>query len=469
MNSLLVRTRSVFNLCRIAMLGTEKNFTSSSVTRAAFLLSLPAMVELLIESMFVVVDLLYVSRLGDSAITIAGIIGTIILVIYSIPVGLNIAASSLIARRIGEGKPKMAGLTAVQSIYLGVFAAICFSTLAILFNRQLFYMVGASEQHAAEGDLYSKIRFGCIIFLMLRVLMNGIFRGSGDAAMAMRAFLLAFVMNALAGGIFIFGFGPIPALGLTGAAIGNGIGNLSAVIYQFSYLRYRQHNNLVIGRQQLMIMPAIMKRILRLGSAGTLQYLIPASSWLLMIRIVSQLGEATLTGYIIADRIIICATLPAWGIANAAGVLTGQNLGARRPERAEQSVWKTGLFNMCFLGCVSLVMILFTHEIVGWFTTEAAVAEQAILYLRCMTIAFFFFGYTMVISRALNAAGLVRTVTLLYVLMFYIVQLPLAWWLGVGMGWGSRGVFSAILFSELVLVTGCVIIFRAGKWKHIRI
>ncbi|NSL88313.1 MATE family efflux transporter [Chitinophaga solisilvae] len=468
MMTLFVRTRSVLNLFKIAMLGKEKNFTSSSVARAAFLLSLPAMIELLIESMFVVVDLLYVSRLGDSAITIAGMIGTVVLVIYSIPVGLNIAASALIARRIGERKPRAAGLTAVQSIYTGIIAAVLFGVLAIIFNRQLFYAIGASERLATEGDLYSKIRFGCIIFLMLRVLLNGIFRGSGDAAMAMRAFLLAFIVNAVAGGIFIFGFGPVPAMGLVGAAIGNGIGNLAAVCYQFWYLGSKR-NVLVIGRRELMIVPAIMKRLLQLGSAGTLQYLIPASSWLLMITIVAQLGEATLTGYIIADRIIICATLPAWGIANAAGVLTGQNLGAGQPERAEQSVWKTGFFNMCFLGSVSLVMMLFTGKIVGLFTSEAAVAEQAVLYLRCMTIAFFFFGYTMVISRSLNAAGQVRVVTWLYVLMFYIVQLPLAYLLGVTMGWGSKGIFGAILFSEVVLAAGCLIIFRKGTWKRIRI
>lgn len=468
MNSLLVRTRSVFNLFKIAVLGKEKNFTTSSVTRAAFLLSLPAMIELLIESMFVVVDLLYVSRLGDSAITIAGMIGTVILVIYSIPVGLNIAASSLIARRIGERKPRAAGLTAVQSIYTGLIAAILFGGLAIVFNRQIFLGIGASEQLAAEGELYAKIRFGCIIFLTLRVLMNGIFRGSGDAAMAMRAFLLAFLINTIAGGIFIFGFGPIPAMGLVGAAIGNGIGNMTAVCYQFWYLS-RKRNTLVIGRNQFMIVPSIMKRLLQLGSAGTLQYLIPASSWLLMIMIVSKLGEATLTGYIIADRIIICATLPAWGIANAAGVLTGQNLGAGRPDRAEQSVWKTGLFNMCFLGFISLMLMLFTPEITGIFTNEPAVQEQAILYLRCMTVAFFFFGYTMVISRSLNAAGLVYVVTLLYILMFYVVQLPLAYLLGVTLEMGSKGIFGAILLSEIVLAAGCLIIFRSGKWKNIRI
>jgi putative MATE family efflux protein len=450
------------------MLGTEKNFTSSSVTRAAFLLSLPAMFELLIESLFVVVDLVYVSRLGDNAITIAGMIGSVILIIYAVPVGLNIAASALIARRIGEGDLETAGSTAVQSIYTGIAAALLLGGGCFLFNRTILHAIGASEQLVQEGDLYSKIRFACIIFLMLRVLMNGIFRGSGDAAMAMRTFLLAFVVNAVAGGILIFGWGPVPALGLTGAAIGNGIGNLAAVSYQLWYLRSKK-TVLKLGPQQFATVPSIMQKLLKLGASGTLQYLIPASSWLLMITIVAQLGEATLTGYIIADRIIVCATLPAWGIANAAGVLTGQNLGARQPERAEQSVWKTGMFNMCFLGMISLILLMFTGPIVRQFSSEPAVVESAILYLRCMAVAFFFFGYTMVISRSLNAAGHVYIVTLLYILMFYIIQLPLAYVLGIRAGMGSKGIFGAILLSEIVLAVSCILIFKKGKWKSIKL
>jgi putative efflux protein, MATE family len=450
------------------MLGTEKNFTTSSVTRAAFLLSLPAMFELLIESLFVVVDLVYVSRLGDNAINIAGMTGSVILIIYAVPVGLNIAASALIARRIGERDLETAGLTAVQSIYTGVVIAVLFGTGCMFFNKEILHAIGATEILVREGDLYTKIRFGCIIFLVLRMLMNGIFRGSGDAAMAMRTFLLAFVVNAAAGGILIFGWGPIPALGLTGAAIGNGIGNLAAVTYQCWYLGQKK-TILVIGRRQFNIVPAIMHKLLKLGAAGTLQYLIPASSWLLMITIVAQLGEATLTGYIIADRIIVCATLPAWGIANAAGVLTGQNLGARQPERAAQSVWKTGMFNMCFLGLISLVLLLFTRPLVAAFSSEAAVVDNAILYLRCMAVAFFFFGYTMVISRSLNAAGHVHVVTLLYILMFYIIQLPLAYILGIRAGMGSKGIFGAILLSEIILAVCCILVFRKGRWKNISI
>lgn len=464
MNTVLVRTRSIARLCKVAVLGRERNFMSGSVSRAAFLLALPAMLELVIESLFVIVDLFYVSRLGVTAIAVSGIISSVILIIYSVPVGLNIAATSMVARRMGEQKPQVAGVTAMQAIYLGITISVVFSAAAFLLNKPILHWMGGTQQMVEEGSLYARIRFGCLLFMVLRVLMNGVFRGLGDAAMAMRVLLFSFTVNAIAGGLLIFGWGPIPAMGLTGAAMGNAVCNIAAVIYQCWYLS-RQRQLWGAARKLPSFDFPVMGRILKLAVAGTLQYLIPSSSWLLMIVIVSKLGDAALTGYIIADRIIICATLPAWGIANAAGVLTGQNLGAGRPDRAAQSVWKTGLFNMCFLGMIALVLLLFTGTIVGRFTTDAAILHHAVLYLRCMAIAFFFFGYTMVISRSLNAAGHVHLVTLLYIFMFYLVQLPLAYLWGIHWQAGASGIFGAILISEIVLAIACIVLFKKGYWK----
>ena len=468
MHYVLVRTRLLFNLCRVAVLGRQKNFTSGSVSRAAFLLALPAMLELLLESLFVAVDLLYVSRLGNNAITIAGMVGSVILIIYAVPVGLNTAATSLVARRVGEKNFEQAGSTAIQAIYTGVVFSLVCSAVVLLFNNEILQSLGASASQVQQGNLYSKIRFGCVFFMTLRVLMNGILRGAGEAAMAMRTLLLLFAVNALAGAVLIFGWGPVPAFGLTGAAMANGISNVVAVSYQCWYLS-KQRTVLKIGKQQFVPVAATVKKIIKLSLAGTLQYLIPASSWLLMIIIVSKLGNDILTGYILADRIIISATLPAWGIANAAGVLTAQNMGAGAPERAEQSVWRTGFFNMCFLGLIALILLFCTGPIIRQFTAEPAVIKSAVLYLRCMAIAFFFFGYTMVISRSLNAAGYVHMVTLLYVFMFYIIQLPAAWLLGIYYNMGSAGVFSAILASEIVLAFTCILIFKKGKWKKVKI
>ncbi|BAV05331.1 multi antimicrobial extrusion protein (Na(+)/drug antiporter), MATE family of MDR efflux pumps [Filimonas lacunae] len=451
-------------LCKVAVLGKERNFTTSSVSRAAFLLALPAMLELVVESLFVIVDLLYVSRLGTNAIAISGMISSVILIIYSVPVGLNIAATSLVARRTGEKQPLQAGATAIQAIYVGMAVAVVLSTLALYGNKTLLHWIGASDTLIQEGGTYARIRFGCLLFMILRVLMNGVFRGLGDAAMAMRVLLLTFSINAVLGGILIFGLGPVPALGLTGAAIGNVVGNGIAVAYQGWYLsrqRLLWHTNASWFRPDW----GIMRKMGKLGIAGTLQYLIPSSSWLLMMGIVAHLGNAALTGYIIADRIIICATLPAWGIANAAGVLTGQNIGAGLLQRAEQSVWKTGLFNVCFLGVVAIGLLLFTYPIAGFFTSDADVLQNTVLYLRCMAIAFFFFGYTMVISRSLNAAGHVHMVSLLYVGMFYVIQLPLAYLWGITWGAGSRGIFGAILVSEIALAITCIFLFKKGRWK----
>ncbi|WP_217606832.1 MATE family efflux transporter [Chitinophaga sp. GbtcB8] len=468
MNAVLFRARSIFNLLKHAIAGTEKDFTSGSVNRATFLLSVPTMLELAMESLFVMVDLLFVSSLGERAITIVGITNSVIIIFHSVAMGLSIAATAIISRRVGEKKPQTAGLAAMQAIYMGITLSVLFSVLAMCFNKGILQLAGASPALVVEGDLFSRIMFGCIIFVVMRVLLNGVFRGAGNAAMAMRTLMLSNAVNAVLCAILILGAGPIPAFGLLGAAMATGIANCIGVGYQCWYFA-TQEKRIVIGKKQLMLVPDIIKRLLKLAASGTVQYLVPSSSRFLMIIIVAKLGESVLAGYIVANRIIMFTVLPAWGIANAAGVLTGQNLGAGQPERAEQSVWKTGTFNMFFLGAIALVLLLAGENIVHLFTRETIVAQNAALYLRYMAIAYFFFGYTMVISRSLNAAGSVHIVTLLYVLMFYITQLPLAYLLGLHYSWGAQGIFIAILVSELVLAAACITVFKRGNWKKVKI
>jgi len=468
MNAVLFRARSIFNLLKHAIAGKEKDFTSGSVNRATFLLSVPAMLELAMESLFVMVDLLFVSSLGERAITIVGITNSVIIIFHSIAMGLSIAATAVISRRVGEKKPQTAGMAAMQAIYLGIGLSVLFSALAMCFNKGILHLAGASPALVTEGALFSRIMFGCIILIVMRVLLNGVFRGAGNAAMAMRTLLLSNAVNAVLCAVLIFGLGPIPALGLLGAAIATGIANLTGVSYQCWYFA-TQEKRIVITGKQLMLVPGVIKRLLKLAASGTVQYLVPSSSRFLMIVIVAKLGESVLAGYIVANRIIMFTVLPAWGIANAAGILTGQNLGAQQPERAEQSVWKTGAFNMFFLGVIAMVLLLAGENIVRLFTSETIVAQNAALYLRYMAIAYFFFGYTMVISRSLNAAGSVHVVTLLYVLMFYVTQLPLAYLLGIRASWGAQGIFVAILASEIVLAVACIIVFRKGSWKKVKV
>ncbi|WP_242499280.1 MATE family efflux transporter [Flavobacterium sp. 140616W15] len=465
---MLVKIRSIFSLFRIALQGTEKNFTSGNVNRATFLLSVPTMLELSMESLFVLVDLLFVSSLGENAITVVGITNSVVILIQSVAMGLSIAATAMISRRVGEQKPRRAGQTAMQVIYLGIFLSVICSVLAVIFNQEIMRFAGGSDHLVSYGNAFSKTMFAGLIFMIMRILINGVFRGSGDASMAMRTLAFSNVLNGLLCAVLIFGLGPFPKLGLLGAAIAMVIANAFSVSYQLWYL-FKNNETIIIGKRQMLMVPVLMKRILKLATAGMIQNLVPSSSRFLMIVIVAKLGENVLAGYIIANRIIMFSVLPAYGIANAAGVLTGQNLGARQPERAEASVWKTGTFNMCFLGLIAIFLMFYAKTLAGFFTHDEQILSYASTYLQYMAIAYFFFGYTMVISRALNAAGSVNTVTVLYILMFYMIQLPLSYLLGTYYEWGPKGIFIAILISEIVLATSSILVFRTGKWKTVKL
>ncbi|MFC6102227.1 MATE family efflux transporter [Olivibacter domesticus] len=463
---MLLKIRSLFNLFRIALQGSERNFTVGSVNRATFLLAVPTMLELSMESLFVVVDLLFVSSLGERAITIVGISNSVLILLQSVATGLGIAATTMIARRVGEQKPKLAGHTAMQVVYIGVFIGILCSGLAFTYSKEIVQFSGANSQLIGYGNVYTKFMFGGACLMIMRIILNGIFRGAGDAFRAMRALIMANFINAVLCALLIYGIGPFPALGIVGAGIAMVAANGVVVAYQLWHL-VKTNRRLIIGKRQLRFAPVLMNRLIKLATAGTLQFLVPSSSRFLMIVIVAKLGESTLAGYILANRIVMFTVLPAWGIANAAGVLTGQNLGAKQPERAEESVWKTGVFNMCYLGLAAIMLLFYARSIVGIFTNDVAVLNSATTYLQYMAIAYFFFGYTMVISRALNASGAVGTVTLLNILMFYVTQLPLAYLLAITANWGANGIFIAIMFSEIVLATACVYVFRQGKWKQI--
>ncbi|WP_118952649.1 MATE family efflux transporter [Taibaiella helva] len=465
---MLLKIQHFFGLLLLALKGSEKDFTSGSVNRATFLLAVPTMLELSLESLFVLVDLLYVSRLGELAITVVGITSSVVILLQSLATGLGIAATALVSRRIGERKLKAAGLVAIQVLYLGLLAGIICGIATCLSNRQILQLAGASLQLSQYGDLFSKIMFATVPLIILRILLNSIFRGAGNAAIAMRTLMLSNSVNIFLGWVLIFGPGPVPALGITGAALAILTANVTGVLFQLASFSSSK-KRFVIEKKQFLPAPGTLKQLIRLAFAGTVQYLVPSSSRFFMIMIVARLGEEVLAGYIVANRIIMFTVLPAWGIANAAGVLTGQNLGARQPQRAVASVWRTGLVNMCFLSLMALALSLCAAQVTSVFTSHQATAAYACTYLYYMSVAYLFFGYTMVISRALNAAGAVNTITLLHVLMFYVIQLPLAYGLAITAGWGARGIFTAIMVSEMVLATACILVFRRGKWQQLSI
>ncbi len=468
MKEAILKTRSFFNLLRRSLAGTESNFTSGSINKTIILLSVPMVAELLMESLFVCSNLFFVSRLGTNAISIAGATTTFITFCYSVSIGLGIAASALISRRIGEKKFKAAGQTAMQVIYVTVPIAALISIVCSIWATDIMRVMGLSPAMVQEGTSYGIVMFASSGFLILRIVINGIFRGAGDASTAMKILWLSNAVNIALCPIFIYGCGPIPAYGLFGVGLATLIARVIGVLYQAWYL-IRGNTVLKIGLAQLAFNLAIFRKIGKLAFSGTVQFIIPASSWVFMIKIMSHFGESALAGYILAQRVTSIATMPAWGLGNAAGILTGQNLGAKQPERAEKSVWRAGMLNMGFLVLIGICWIFLAVPVVKIFTDIPEVISFSTMYIHLISMAYILLGYTMVISRALNAAGEVKVVTWLYILMFYIVQIPLAYALGITFDLGSNGVFTAILISEIVLAVACIVVFRKGKWKHTKV
>lgn len=468
MKTAILKTRSFFSLLKRSLSGSESNFTSGSINRTIILMSVPMVAELLMESLFVCSNLFFVSRLGTNAISIAGATTTFITFCYSVSIGLGIAASAMISRRIGEKKFKAAGQTAMQVIYVTVPIAAVISLVCSIWTTEIMSLMGLSPAMVQEGASYGMIMFASSGFLILRIVINGIFRGAGDASTAMRILWLSNALNIILCPIFMFGWGPIPAYGLFGVGIATLIARMIGVLYQAWYL-VKGKTIMKIGMAQLVFHFDIFKRILKLAFSGTVQFIIPASSWVFMIKIMSHFGEDALAGYILAQRVTSIATMPAWGLGNAAGILTGQNLGAKQPDRAEKSVWRAGTLNMGFLVLIAVCWIFLAVPVVKIFTDIPEVISHSTTYIHFISMAYVLLGYTMVISRALNAAGEVKVVTWLYILMFYIVQVPLAYVLGITFNLGSNGVFTAILISEIVLAVACIIVFRKGKWKTTRV
>ncbi|MCV9933579.1 MATE family efflux transporter [Flavobacterium sp. LS1R47] len=468
MRTTLYKTRSFFNLLKRSLSGSESNFTSGSINKTIILLSVPMVAELLMESLFVCSNLFFVSRLGTSAISIAGATTTFITFCYSVSIGLGIAASALISRRIGEKKFKAAGLTAMQVIYITTPIATLISIVCTIWSDEIMSAMGLSAAMVTEGASYGIVMFASSGFLIQRIVINGIFRGAGDASPAMRILWLSNALNIILCPIFIYGWGPIPAYGLLGVGLATLIARVIGVVYQAWYL-IKGKTVMKIGRAQLVLQYDILKRVLKLAFSGTVQFIIPASSWVFMIKIMSHFGENALAGYILAQRVTSIATMPAWGLGNAAGILTGQNLGAKQPDRAEKSVWRAGTLNMGFLIIIGISWIFLADPVVKIFTNIPEVISHSTTYIHLISMAYILLGYTMVISRALNAAGDVKVVTWLYILMFYVVQIPLAYALGVAFDLGSNGVFTAILISEIVLAVACIVIFRKGKWKTTKV
>ena len=449
---------------REALRGSRQDFTEVPIRRAILLLAVPMILEMGMESLFVLVDIFWVSRLGADAVAAVGLTEAMLTIIYTVAMGLGIGATATIARRIGEKDPERAARSAVQVIALGIVLAIPIGIAGAVFAPKLLGLMGASPEVIARGKGYTAVMLGGNATVLLLFLGNAIFRGAGDAAIAMRVLWLANGLNILLGPCFIFGLGPFPEFGVMGASVATNIGRGTGVVYLL-YRLWRGGAHIRVERRHLSIELHTMATMVRLSATGMFQMLVGMTSWLALIRILSGFGSAALAGYTIAIRIVIFALLPSWGLSNAAATLVGQNLGAGKPERAEQAVWKAGFYNMIFLGAIGTGFVLFAGPIISAFTQDPQVASYGVACLRTVSLGFLFYAYGMVMSQAFNGAGAVWTPTFINLFCFWLWQLPLAYTLAHTFGWGPRGVFTAITIAWSTYAVVSATIFKRGRWK----
>ena len=455
---------SVWRSVRDAVRGTHHDYTEGPVGRSLLLLAIPMVLETLMESLFAVCDVFFVAKLGADAVATVGLTESMLTILYALAMGLSIGATATVARRIGEKDADGAARAAVQSIALGLSFALVVGITGVLTAPALLRAMGATPSIVETGSTYTRIMLGGNATVVLLFLMNAVFRGAGDAAIAMRVLWLANALNIVLGPCLVFGLGPFPELGVTGAAIATNIGRGTGVVVQLWTLFHRG-GRLRIAARHLALDIAVMRGIWRLSSTGVFQILISTTSWVFLVRVLSAFGSVVVAGNTIGIRLIIFALLPAWGLANAAATMVGQALGAGKPERAERATWMAARYNLVFLGVISVIFIAAAHPIVGFFTTDPEVARHALACLRTVSVGFMAFGFGMTLTSALNGAGDTWTPTWINLALFWCFEIPLAYVLARPLGVGPVGVYYAITIAFTLHALVSVVVFRRGAWK----
>jgi putative MATE family efflux protein len=450
---------------REALRGSHQDFTAGSLNRAIMLLAIPMVLEMVLESLFAVVDVFWVGRLGADAIATVGLTESLLSLIIAIGFGLGMSTTAMVARRIGEKDPADAAVAGVQAIILGLTTSLLIGVPCWFYAPRLLQLMGASPQIVATGSGYTRIALGGCGAIVMLFLNNAIFRGAGDAAIAMRLLWVSNVINLILDPCLIFGWGPFPKLGVTGAALATFIGRSIGVLYQF-YRLLRGTERIRILTTQLRLNLGVLFRLLRVSLTGILQFAIADVSWIGLVRIISLFGSAALAGYTIAIRIVIFVILPSWGLSNAAATLVGQNLGAKQPERAEQSVWRTGLYNMLFLGSVGVFFVLFAEPVIRLFTNDPAVVPLAVSCLRIISYGNIGYAYGMVMLQAFNGAGDTVTPTIVNFFGFWLLEIPLAYALAVPLHFQANGAYFAIVIAECSIAAAGILLFRRGRWMR---
>ncbi len=464
MESKLENQPSLWADIKSSIAGTEQDFTEGKLGRAILLLSIPMVLEMSMESVFAVVDIFFVSRLGAEAVATVGITESLITIVYAIGIGLAMGTTAMVSRRYGEKNKEGASIAAVQGIIVAALISLPIALIGIVYSKDLLRLMGAEPIIVDTLYEYTSIMIGGNIVIMLLFVINAVFRGTGDAAVSMRVLWLANGLNIILDPLLIFGIWIFPEFGIKGAAIATVTGRGIGVVYQF-YLLGSGNHRLKIGIKQFVAHLQIMKRLIQVSLGGIFQFIIATTSWIGLVRILAEFGSVTVASYTIAIRIFIFSILPSWGMSNAAATLVGQNLGAGKPDRAEKSVWVTAGVNMIFLALVGIVFLIAAESLVGLFSTDPIIIEIGGRFLRIISYGYLAYAFGMIIIQAFNGAGDTFTPTAINFICFWLIEIPLAYFLALEFGFGGDGVFYAIVAAETLLAVIGYIVFKQGKWK----
>jgi putative MATE family efflux protein len=460
--------RGFWSSVRESLRGSHQDYTTGNLNRAILLLAIPMVLEMVLESLFAVTDVFWVGRLGANAVATVGITESMLALVFAIGLGVSMSTTAMVARRIGEKDPEDAAIAGVQAIVIGLVISLALGVPAGIYAPELLRLMGASPQIVASGSGYARIALGGCGAIIMLFLNNAIFRGAGDAAIAMRLLWVSNVINLVLDPCLIFGLGPFPRMGVTGAALATFTGRSIGVLYQF-YRLLKGSERIHILTRHLRLNVRVMMSLLRVSVTGILQFAIANASWIVLVRIISIFGSAAVAGYTIAIRIVVFFILPSWGLSNAAATLVGQNLGAKRPDRAAQAVWQTGFYNMLFLGVIGIFFFTFATPVVKLFVSDPAVVPIAAIALRTFSCGNIGYAYGMVMLQAFNGAGDTITPTIVNFFGFWMLEIPLAYWLAIRMQMQSKGAFWAIVIAEGAIAGASAILFKQGRWKRQKI
>ena len=462
----LKKIRAGMDLFRQALLGSSSiNYTEGSIARATFLLAVPMILEMSMESVFAIVDIFFVASLGAEAVATVGLTESVISLLYAIAIGLSMGITAMVARRIGENSPEAAAFVAGQGLWIGVIVSLIVGLTGFFYAEDILRIMGAEDDVLAVGTDYTQIMLSGSFTIVFLFLNNAIFRGAGDASIAMRSLILANGINIILDPCLIFGVGPFPEMGVTGAAVATNIGRGIGLLYQFYYL-CSSSRRIQLVLKDFVIKLSVIMTLVRISVGGIAQFLIATASWVFLMRLVSVYGSDAIAGYTIAIRIMMFVILPAWGLSNAVATLVGQNLGAKKIDRAVSTVWQVAKYNVTYMLLVALVIIVFPETIMGLFTTEANALAYGIDGLRIMSYSFGFMALGMVAIQAFNGAG--DTVTPMWIngFCYWLVQIPVAYWMATMLEMGPYGVFWSIFIAEILMGVVGVIYFMRGRWKY---